>query len=226
MATAAARRGAAVAPATMTANDNGGKGVRGVTSRREAILQASATAIAQRGVRGLRVSDVAEVAGVSPGLLYYHFKDRDGLLTAALTYINDQARAYRKAADGSGSARDRLVNHMLAEIQDTPGVIENSLAWNELRACAVYEPALRDPLSRTSQQWTSEIAETIRYAQAVGEVDNGIDPNQIATVTTALTEGLSSRWLSGELTADEARAHLRTTVDLLLPLPMSTSRRR
>ncbi len=68
-----------------------------MTSRREAILQASATAIAQRGVRGLRVSDVAEVAGVSPGLLYYHFKDRGGLLAAALTYINDRARAYRVA---------------------------------------------------------------------------------------------------------------------------------
>jgi len=37
-----------------------------MSERRDAILKASATAIAQRGIRGLRVNDVAEVAGVSP----------------------------------------------------------------------------------------------------------------------------------------------------------------
>lgn len=188
-----------------------------MTSRRESILQASATAIAERGVRGLRVSDIAEVAGVSPGLLYYHFKDRDGLLAAALTYINDQARAYRKAASGSGASREQLVEYILAEIQDTPEVLENSLAWNELRACAVYEEPLREPLARTSEQWTRETAEAIRVAQAVGEIPDAVDPDTVAQALTALTEGLSSRWLTGEMTAEQARAHLRATTELLLP---------
>ncbi len=92
-----------------------------MSERRDAILKASATAIAQRGIRGLRVNDVAEVAGVSPGLLYYHFKDRIGLLEAALNYINDRARAYRSEGEGSGdSARDRLTRSLLGEIQDRP----------------------------------------------------------------------------------------------------------
>lgn len=175
-----------------------------MSERREAILRASATAIAERGVRGLRVSDVAQVAGVSPGLLYYHFKDRDGLLSAALTYINDQARAYRTAADGTGAPRDRLVNHLLAEIQDTPEVLENSLAWNELRAAAVYERPLREPLARTSRQWNGEVADTV-------------DPDETGLIITTLTEGLSSRWLTGELTTEQARTHLRAAIDALLP---------
>ncbi|UGT44982.1 TetR/AcrR family transcriptional regulator [Nocardia yamanashiensis] len=185
--------------------------------RREAILRASATAIAERGVRGLRVSDIAQVAGVSPGLLYYHFKDRDGLLAAALTYINDQARGYRNAASGSGSSRTQLVDYILAEIQDTPEVLENSLAWNELRACAVYEQPLREPLARTSEQWTRETAEAIRVAQAVGEVLDTVQPDQVAAAITALTEGLSARWLSGELSAERAREQLRAAVEVLIP---------
>ncbi|KZM73535.1 TetR/AcrR family transcriptional regulator [Nocardia terpenica] len=188
-----------------------------MSERREAILRASATAIAERGVRGLRVSDVAQVAGVSPGLLYYHFKDRDGLLSAALTYINDQARAYRTAADGTGSPRDRLVNHLLAEIQDTPEVLENSLAWNELRAAAVYERPLREPLARTSRQWNGEVADAIRVAQAVGDIADTVDPDETALIITTLTEGLSSRWLTGELTTEQARTHLRAAIDALLP---------
>ena len=188
-----------------------------MTSRQEAILQASATAIAENGVRGLRVSDVARVAGVSSGLLYYHFKDRDGLLAAALTYINDQARAYRQAASGSGVSREQLIAHILGEIQDSAAVVENSLVWNELRASAVYEEPLREPLARTSEEWTRETAAAIRAAQDIGEVADTVDADSTALVLNALTEGLASRWLSQELTADESRAHLRATAQLMLP---------
>ena len=56
---------------------------RSAPSKRDAILEACIAAIASRGVRGLRVNTVAADAGVSTGLLYYHFTDRDGLLSAA-----------------------------------------------------------------------------------------------------------------------------------------------
>lgn len=188
-----------------------------MTSRQDAILQASAAAIAENGVRGLRVSDIARVAGVSSGLLYYHFKDRDGLLAAALTYINDQARAYRQAASGSGVSRRQLIEHILGEIQDSAAVVENSLVWNELRACAVYEEPMREPLARTSEEWTRETAAAIRATQDIGEVSEAVDVERTASVLNALTEGLVSRWLSRELTAEEAREHLRATAEMMLP---------
>ncbi|MEV6427548.1 TetR/AcrR family transcriptional regulator [Nocardia sp. NPDC051463] len=188
-----------------------------MTSRREAILRAAAAAIAERGVRGLRVGDVAQVAGVSPGLLYYYFKDRDGLLAAALTFINDRSRRYRKAAGDSGAPREQLIGQLLAELEETPEMVENSMAWNELRASAVYEQPLREPLTRTSRQWTHEIADAIRVAQAVGDVSSAVDALQVGLIITALTEGLAARWLGGELAAEVARAHLRGAVETLLP---------
>lgn len=188
-----------------------------MASRREAILQASAKAIAERGVRGLRVHDVAEVAGVSPGLLYYYFKDRDGLLAAALTYINDRARESGTASEASESPLQRLYLHALADIRDEPEVYENALVWHELRASAVFEPPLRDPLARTSRQWDAEIADAIRLAQASGDLDGEIDPAATGLIITALTDGLSARWLSGELTTEAARSHLATALKALLP---------
>ncbi|MYV72610.1 TetR family transcriptional regulator, partial [Streptomyces sp. SID1046] len=47
-----------------------------MSDRRRAILEGAARVIARRGVRGLRVSDLAAEAGVSTALIYYHFKDR------------------------------------------------------------------------------------------------------------------------------------------------------
>ncbi|MBV0920033.1 TetR/AcrR family transcriptional regulator [Mycobacteroides chelonae] len=196
-----------------------------MTSRQDAILQASAAAIAENGVRGLRVSDVAQVAGVSSGLLYYHFKDRDGLLAAALTYINDQARACRQAASGPEVSRAHLIEHLLAEIQDSPEMVENSLVWNELRASAVYEEPIRAPLARTSQEWTRETASAIRATQEIGEVSKTVDADRVAVLLNTLTEGLASRWLSHELSASEARAHLRAGAELMLPAHEARSKR-
>ncbi len=189
-----------------------------MSAKRDAILQASATAIAERGIRGLRVNDVAEVAGVSPGLLYYHFKDREGLLDAALNYINDRARDYRaEGGAATDSARDRLVRSLLGEIQDRPAVIENSLAWNELRASAVYEKPLRAPLARTTAAWVAEIAVAISEAQLAGEVATSIDPQRTAITMTALVEGLSGRWLCHEISTDDARSFVLGAIDVAMP---------
>lgn len=44
-----------------------------------------------------------------------------------------------------------------------------------------------------------------------------MDAECVASVLNALTEGLVSRWLSQEITAAEARAHLRATAEAMLP---------
>jgi AcrR family transcriptional regulator len=62
-----------------------------VRDSREAILAAVARVIARRGVRGLRVEDVATEAEVSAPLLYYHFGNRAGLVKAALEHAGERA---------------------------------------------------------------------------------------------------------------------------------------
>ena len=56
---------------------------------RERILDACERTIAETGLRGFRMTAVAREAGVSIGLLSYHFGDRDGLLQAALNRVNE-----------------------------------------------------------------------------------------------------------------------------------------
>ena len=59
--------------------------------RRPAILKAAAEVIAERGVIGTRIADVAERAGTSaPGVLYW-FASKDELLTEALQFSDEAA---------------------------------------------------------------------------------------------------------------------------------------
>ncbi|MEY5151503.1 MAG: hypothetical protein RLZZ551_52, partial [Actinomycetota bacterium] len=48
----------------------------------QAILQAAKDIINESGENALRVTEVAERAGVAVGLLYHYFKDRKALITA------------------------------------------------------------------------------------------------------------------------------------------------
>jgi AcrR family transcriptional regulator len=193
-------------------------------SKRDAILEASAKAIAERGVRGLRVNDVAEYAGVSTSLLYYHFDDRDGLLRAALFYVNDRAIASRMRADVPGATeRDRIVNQLLIEFGDDPDIVENARAWHELRASAIYEEALRTPMIEATRLWHADIAAGIRRAQEAGEVSADLDADDVALALTIFMEGLDGRWLSGDRSTEEVLGLMRSFAEELLGFPCTTT---
>ncbi|WP_327064909.1 TetR/AcrR family transcriptional regulator [Kitasatospora sp. NBC_01250] len=184
-----------------------------MSDRRTEILKAATRVIARRGVRGLRVGELAQEAGVSTSLIYYHFTDRAGMLRQTLEFITDRADRYTAqpipGADPDDPRAD-LAQVLLLELQDAPEVRENSTAWGELRASAVFEPDLREDLARSTHTWVHEIADLLARADPLGTA-----PAHAAAAErlTALTEGLSVRWLSGSLSLDHARQLLEGAID-------------
>ncbi|MFB6837169.1 TetR/AcrR family transcriptional regulator [Streptomyces sp. NPDC056361] len=187
------------------------------TDRRRAILEAAARVIARRGVRGLRMEELATEAGVSTALIYYHFKDRAGILRNTLEFISDRADRYTSeeedAADGPHDARQELEQTLLLEFQDLPEVRENSTAWGELRASAVFEPELRGDLARATLAWIHDVADLLGRIRPAAPA-----PSLTASAErlTALLEGLSTRWLSGALPLAHARELTRDAVTVEL----------
>uniref|UniRef100_UPI000482871D TetR/AcrR family transcriptional regulator n=1 Tax=Rhodococcus sp. UNC363MFTsu5.1 TaxID=1449069 RepID=UPI000482871D len=163
-------------------------------------------------VRGLRVEKLAAEAGVSTALIYYHFQDRSGVLRSALDHINDRAERYSDEAFESSDPRTQLEQMLLLEIRGIPEVRENSIAWGELRASAVFSDDLRDPLRTTTEAWARDAETLIRQAQAAGQASPAVDPADAGERLTALVEGLSERWLSGSMTLERARELLAGAV--------------
>ncbi|MEK9520946.1 TetR/AcrR family transcriptional regulator [Streptomyces sp. NPDC087908] len=183
-----------------------------MSSRSTQILEAAARVIARRGVRGLRVEELAAEAGVSTGLIYYHFKDRTGILRHTLEFINDRAERYTNQRDPDAEPlgpREELDEVLLLELQDVPEVRENSTAWGELRASAVFDPILREDLARATLVWVQEVAALL------GQVRPMAPAAALAAAAerlTALLEGLSMRWLSGGIGIEHARTLLREAI--------------
>jgi AcrR family transcriptional regulator len=156
--------------------------------RRPAILKAAAEVIAERGVIGTRIADVAERAGTSPPGVLYWFATKDELLTEALAFNDD-----RFYAELSGrlaeldSARDRLAR--LVELWPSEGDQETVL-WMELWVRALRDPAVNAARAELDARWRAAIAGVVREGQATGEF-GGEDPEGFALTLGALMDGFA-----------------------------------
>jgi AcrR family transcriptional regulator len=186
-----------------------------MTDRQTQILAAAVRQIAKRGVRGLRIEEVAEDAGVSQGLLYYHFGDRAGLLQRTFAFVNERAGGYtQRGAEERASPRARLEMQLLLELQDDEQVIENSIAWGELRASAKFEPELQQALRDSTEEWVGDIAAALESLRGRDGQRPKADARAAAARLTSLVEGLSERWLSKSIELIDAQRLLRDSIAL------------
>src|SRR5882757_6216088 len=69
---------------------------------RDRLIAAAFRVVAREGLEGASVKSIAAEAGVTPGLLHYHFPTRDALLVAALRQAQadyqDRSRRRRETA--------------------------------------------------------------------------------------------------------------------------------
>ncbi|UQA94150.1 TetR/AcrR family transcriptional regulator [Streptomyces halobius] len=188
-----------------------------MSNRQKLILEAATRLIARRGVRGLRVEELAAEAGVSTGLIYYHFGGRAGLMRRTLEFINERAGRYTEpSVSPDTDPRGCLEEMLLLELQDVPEVRENSTAWGEFRASAMFDPELREQLREATAQWVDDAGDLIRRAQEAGTVRGEVVATDVAERLTALVEGLGERWLTGAIPLGRARDLLRAAVILEL----------
>ena len=156
--------------------------------RRPAILTAAAAVIAELGVIGTRIADVAERADTSaPGVLYW-FASKDELLTEALAFADD--RFYAQLGDELGrldSARARLARIV------------------ELWLRAVRHPELRPTAAKLYARMKAWFKTAIEVG-GFGVTDAGA----IADRTLGLIDGLGLRALLGdpEMPLERARAEV------------------
>ena len=77
--------------------------------RREKLLEAATEVFAERGYEGARVEQIADVAQVSPGLLYRHFEGKQELYEELLLLANQQLLTHLAQAAAPDLPTDQRV---------------------------------------------------------------------------------------------------------------------
>lgn len=60
---------------------------------RQKIISAAIKAVRQYGIEGIRIQNISELVGITPGAVYRHFKGKNEILIECFTYVDKQAAA-------------------------------------------------------------------------------------------------------------------------------------
>jgi AcrR family transcriptional regulator len=171
--------------------------------RRQQILEAAGQVIAVRGICETRVADIADVLGVSPGLILYYFPSKDRLLGEALAHQDRQffADVAKRAADLE-SARDRLVliieaSCPTASVRKT-AIDDEYVLWLEMWARARQDPELAEARQRMDHEWRNSIMEIVVEGQDNGEFATTVNSGDFAVRLSALIDGMAVQVVLGD----------------------------
>jgi AcrR family transcriptional regulator len=111
--------------------------------RRDQLIEATINAVARRGLSQTTLSDVAKAAGVSHGLVNFHFQTKEKLLAETIAHLsNDHREAWESAMNAaSASPADRLNALIEAEFDERYLSPDKLSAW-----CAFWGEAQSRPL--------------------------------------------------------------------------------
>jgi AcrR family transcriptional regulator len=193
-------------------------------SARERILHAACELIAERGIGGARIAQVATAAGVSTALVHYHFKTREVLLAETLDYAFDLASAVRLRPPGENGTGDSAAKRLADVVEQSlpttdPGRREWQL-WAELWLGAARDPSLRPIAAQMYARYRTWIAAAIAEGVAAGEFAP-VDPGDTADLAMALIDGLGLRVLLGDpsMPLDRARERIGEILARELRIP-------
>ena len=160
--------------------------------RRDQMLAAAATLIAERGFSDTRIADVAERVGASPALVIYYFGTKDSLLTEALRWSE---RSFYAATEemlrSTTSLRKRL--EILVEwtlVPDNQTALTGDWGlWFDLWAQAFRHAEVKKDRAELDRQWRDLIARVVQAGIDAEEIGR-VDVETFAIMWGALLDGL------------------------------------
>ncbi len=188
-------------------------------TRRQQLIDSTIESLAQRGYARTTLSDVARTAGLSQGLVNFHFATKENLLAETLAYLAEEyrqnwTRALERGGDDPAQQLDALIS---ADFDPAICSPQRLSAW-----CSFWGEAQSRPLYQ--QQCGSNDAV---YAQTMGDICTRLtrqggyaaNPVLVARIIGATIEGvwLDLMTMSVPYGLDEALATVRTCAAMAFP---------
>ena len=160
--------------------------------RERAVVNAASTLIAEQGLADLRMTDVAERAGMSVGHVTYYFPSKTELLVRAITASERQFQEEAEAA--LARRRDPWTRlRTLIELAAASGPGDRGwLLWFEVWANAGVDEGVGHAQRDLDRWWTETMRRVISDGVASGHFECD-DVDRAAAILSALTDGLSVR---------------------------------
>jgi AcrR family transcriptional regulator len=154
---------------------------------REQILLAAIKLLGTKGYANMSMNDLVAESGISKGGIYWHFKNKDAIIEAALVSMLDTQLAFIEAQlAGTDPARDKLrrifgIAHLVGE-ESTPPPLD-------FFTLAARNTALLEQVRRYVHAYQERIAQVIQQGIDSGELAS-VDPMMTSLNLLSVLEGV------------------------------------
>ena len=156
--------------------------------RRKALIDATISAIGQRGSLDVTMSEIAGRAGVSSALAHHYFGAKDELLQATMRHLLAELNSdMRKALTAAGSPRERVSAAIAVNFSDKQFQPATIAAWLAFYVDAQKSTALRRLLKVYAHRLHSNLISGLAGLRPKAEAD------RVAEAIAALIDGLYIR---------------------------------
>jgi TetR/AcrR family fatty acid metabolism transcriptional regulator len=182
--------------------------------RYDAILAAATRVFAEKGYSNASITEIAQAADISDGLIYKYFANKRDLLEHVLTSFYQRTIADLEAKVAKGrNFEERLYilvsEHLSTFIADTDLC---RLFISEVRTASDYRGSAIQQLNR---RYTSVLIKIVDDGIADGEVQGDLDPRLVRDMLFGAIEHSSWRHINGSRPLDVPRI-AQSMTDVLL----------
>jgi AcrR family transcriptional regulator len=157
---------------------------------RSLLMEAAARVFARKGYHAATVDDVAQEAGFTKGAFYSNFASKDDVFIAL---VEDRSLNWTLAVARAYAGSEPLLERLEKGGRFLTQMLEREADWmllsNEMWSQSVRTPQLRARLAAAYQECREVIARAIEEAERELELESGMDPEGVATLMIALTDG-------------------------------------
>jgi AcrR family transcriptional regulator len=188
-------------------------------TRRLQLIEATIDSLAKRGFSETTMADVADGAGLSRGIVNFHFESKEKLLVATLQHMSEEYAAHwRGALDRAGPDAAQRLWAVVAADFDRAVCSRRKLAawcafWGEAKSRPTYQ-ALCGSRDIAYQDVMVELCTALDR-----DAGYGFEPEKIALVLSAMLEGLWLRLMMGGDDINREQAHAAAIAHLATVFP-------
>ena len=165
--------------------------------RARRIVEAMRHSVAERGVAGSTFDRVAREAGVSRGLLHYHFGTKERLLVEVVRRDCEVRLAVLDEQLGGARTADDFVDTLVSQLEHL--VRHHPETWMvvyELFSVSRRNDGIAVELAELLRRTREHVAELLAAKHAEGVLDLHAEPGAIADILFALGDGIALRMLA------------------------------
>ena len=160
---------------------------------RELILDTALEVVSGRGLDSAPLREIATRVGLSHGALLHHFGSRENLFTEVLRRRDAVDRLHDDADAHHDAERYPRLVRLARHNVEVPGLVQLYVGL----AAEAADPAhaSRPYFVQRRREIAANLVADVRRRQEAGRFDPNVDPERVADIMIAASDGLQAEWV-------------------------------